>query len=65
MGYLKNRADAEFRERHDMAVRTIGQSKNELDAYRTDLRQKNLELSDLYSDETTLNGQLDQRAIEL
>ena len=47
MGYLKNRADADFRERHDMAVRTIGQSKNELDAYRTDLRQKNLEIGDL------------------
>lgn len=62
---MKNRADAEFRERHEVALRTIGQIKNDVDASRADLRQKNLEINDLESDENTLNGQLDQRKIEI
>ena len=32
---------------------------------RADLREKNLEINDLESDENTLIGQLDQRAIEI
>ena len=64
-GLFKNRADAEFRERHELALRTIGQIKNDVDANRSDLRQINLEISDLESDENTLNGQLDQRTIEI
>lgn len=48
-----------------MALRTTSQLKNEIDAYRADLREKNLEINDLESDENTLIGQLDQRAIEI
>ena len=44
-------------------MRNIGQLKNEIDALRADLREKSLELNDLESDENTLIGQLDQRAI--
>jgi hypothetical protein len=44
-------------------LRNIGQLKNEIDALRADLREKSLELNDLESDENTLIGQLDQRAI--
>lgn len=58
-------ADADFKERHDLALRTISQLKNEIDALRADLREKNLEINDLESDENTLIGQLDQRAIEI
>lgn len=46
-------------------MRNISQLKNEIDALRADLREKNLELNDLESDENTLHGQLDQRAIEI
>lgn len=46
-------------------MRNISQLKNEIDALRADLREKNLELNDLESDENTLIGQLDQRAIEI
>lgn len=58
-------ADADFRERHEFALRNIAQFKNEIDALRADLREKNLEINDLESDENTLIGQLDQRAIEI
>jgi chromosome segregation ATPase len=58
-------ADSDFKEKHDFALRNIGQFKNEIDALRADLREKNLELNDLESDENTLIGQLDQRAIEI
>ena len=57
--------DADFKERHDLALRTISQLKNEIDALRADLRGKNLEIGDLESDEATLNAQLDQRTIEI
>ena len=46
-------------------MRTTCQLKNEIDALRADLRDKNLEINDLESDENTLIGQLDQRAIEI
>lgn len=39
--------DADFKERHDLALRTISQLKNEIDALRADLREKNLEIGDL------------------
>lgn len=58
-------ADADFRDRHEFALRNISQFKNEIDALRADLREKNLEINDLESDENTLIGQLDQRAIEI
>lgn len=44
---IKVKADSDFKERHDIALRSIGQLKNEIDALRADLRQRNLELSDL------------------
>jgi hypothetical protein len=61
--FIQAHADADFKERHDFALRNIGQLKNEIDALRADLREKSLELNDLESDENTLIGQLDQRAI--
>ena len=61
--FIQAHADADFKERHDFALRSIGQLKNEMDALRADLREKSLELNDLESDENTLIGQLDQRAI--
>lgn len=62
---MQAHADADFKDRHDLALRTICQLKNEIDALRADLREKNLEINDLESDENTLIGQLDQRAIEI
>ena len=45
--FIKAHVDADFRDRHDLALRTISQLKNEIDALRADLREKNLEINDL------------------
>jgi hypothetical protein len=44
---MQAHADADFKERHDLALRTISQLKNEIDAMRAGLREKNLEINDL------------------
>lgn len=46
-----------------MALRNISQLKNEADALRAELRDRNLELGDLDTDGNTLRTQLDQRNI--
>jgi chromosome segregation ATPase len=57
--------DHAFRGRHDIALRNIAQLKNEIDATKAELRDRNLELGDLDADGNTLKTQCDQRNIEI
>ena len=57
--------DEAFRRRHDVALRNIQQLKNQIDATKVELRDRNLELGDLDADGNTLKTQCDQRNIEI
>ena len=51
--------------RHEAALRNVGQLRNEVDALKTELRDKKMEISDLESDFNSLKQQLDEKNIEL
>jgi AMMECR1 domain-containing protein len=57
--------DRDFKMKHEAAVRSISQLKNEIDALRAELRDKKLEIADLEGDSTSLKQQLDEKSIEL
>ena len=57
--------DADFKERHDLALRNISDLRNEIDSLRAEIRDRNLEINDLEADENTLRNQLDQRLIDI
>ena len=57
--------DAEFKTKHEGAVRHISQLKNEVEAIRAELRDKKMEINDLQTDSETLRNTLDQRNIEI
>lgn len=57
--------DGNFRNRHQAALRTLGSLRAELDDMKAEYREKNLEISDLETDQNTLRHQIDQRTIEL
>lgn len=49
--------------RHDTAQRNIVQLKNEVDALRSEIRDKRLEINDLESDQASLKTNIDERNI--
>ena len=51
--------------RHEAALRNVGQLRNEVEALKTELRDKKMEISDLESDYNSLKQQLDEKNIEL
>lgn len=61
----KNNEDRDFKMRHEAALRSISQLRNEIDALKAELRDKKLEINDLDSDSAALNHQLDEKNIEL
>lgn len=46
-------------------MRNIFELKNEIDSLRAEIRERNLEINDLTTDENTLRNQLDQKLIEI
>lgn len=42
--------DADFKERHELALRNISDLRNEIDALRAEIRDRNMEINDLEAD---------------
>ena len=57
--------EADFRDRHELALRSIGALRTELDGLKAAFREKSLELDDYENDSSTLKTQIDQRLIDV
>lgn len=62
---MQNLQDTDFKNRHDGALRHIGQLRNEAEAIKAELRDKKLEIEDLKTDEEGLKNSLEQKNIDI
>ncbi len=57
--------EADFKDRHDIALKNIFSMRADLDSLKAELRERTLELDDFQTDSSTLKNQIDQRLIEV